>query len=34
MLEAINRNLGGYAIIKAYCGVENRKEALRGPSMP
>ncbi|HHX21276.1 MAG TPA: alpha-glucosidase/alpha-galactosidase [Clostridiales bacterium] len=30
MLEAINRNLGGHATIKAYCGVENRKEALRG----
>ncbi len=30
MLEAINRNLGGHATIRAYCGAENRKEALRG----
>lgn len=30
VLEAVNNKLGGYAKIKCYCGVENRKEALRG----
>ena len=30
ILEAINRGLGSKATIKSYCGVENRKEALRG----
>ena len=30
MLDTINRNHGGKATIKAYLGVENRKEALRG----
>ncbi len=30
MLTAINNNLGGKAKIEAYCGVENRKEALKG----
>ena len=29
MLTAIRRNLGSKAIIKSFCGVENRKEALR-----
>lgn len=30
MLDTINRNHGGKATIKAYLGVKNRKEALRG----
>lgn len=30
MLTAINNNLGSKAKIEAYCGVENRKDALRG----
>ena len=30
MLTAINNNLGNKAKIEAYCGVENRKDALRG----
>ena len=30
MLEAMNNNLHGASSIKAYLGVENRKEALRG----
>jgi alpha-galactosidase len=30
MLDTINRNHGSQATIKAYLGVENRKEALRG----
>jgi len=30
MLSAINRNLGNKAKIETYCGVENRKDALRG----
>ncbi len=30
MLNAISANLGNKAKIEAYCGVENRKEALRG----
>jgi alpha-galactosidase len=31
MVETLNKNLaGGRARIQAYCGVENRKEALRG----
>ena len=30
MLSAINNNYGGKARIETYCGVENRKEALRG----
>ncbi|MGN0776577.1 MAG: alpha-glucosidase/alpha-galactosidase, partial [Candidatus Ventricola sp.] len=30
MLTAINNNLGGKAHIEKYCGVENRKDALRG----
>lgn len=30
MLNNINENYGGHAKIKAYLGVENRKEALRG----
>ncbi len=30
MLSAINNNLGGKARIETYCGVENRKDALRG----
>ena len=30
MLKAINNNLGNKAKIEAYCGVENRKDALRG----
>lgn len=30
MLNAINGNLGGKARIEKYCGVENRKDALRG----
>ena len=30
MLSAINSNLGNKAKIETYCGVENRKEALRG----
>ena len=30
MLTAINNNLGGKAKIESYCGVENRKAALRG----
>ena len=29
MLSAINNNLGGKATIEKYCGVENRKDALR-----
>ena len=32
MLTAINNNLGGKARIESYCGVENRKDALRGAS--
>ncbi|MBR4540182.1 MAG: alpha-glucosidase/alpha-galactosidase [Clostridia bacterium] len=30
MLTAINNNLGNKAKIETYCGVENRKDALRG----
>ena len=30
MLDAINSNLGGKAKIETFCGVENRKDALRG----
>ncbi|MCK5805955.1 MAG: alpha-glucosidase/alpha-galactosidase [Lentisphaeria bacterium] len=30
MLDNLNANSGGKAIIEAYCGVENRKDALRG----
>ena len=30
MLQAINSNLGNKARIETYCGVENRKDALRG----
>ena len=30
MLNAINNNLEGKATIEAYCGVENRKAALKG----
>ena len=30
MLDAINGNLGNRATVKAYLGVENRKDALRG----
>ena len=30
MLTAINNNLGNKARIETYCGVENRKDALRG----
>ncbi len=30
MLDTINRNHGGKATIKAYLGVQNRKEALKG----
>ncbi|MGI6698871.1 MAG: alpha-glucosidase/alpha-galactosidase [Christensenellales bacterium] len=30
MLTAINNNLGSKATIKTFCGVENRKDALRG----
>lgn len=30
ILNAINKCLGNYAKISTYCGVENRKEALRG----
>ena len=30
MLTAINNNLGGKAKLETYCGVENRKDALRG----
>ena len=30
MLEALNRYFGSKAVIRAYCGPENRKEALRG----
>ena len=30
MLTSINNNLGNRATIKAYLGVENRREALRG----
>ncbi len=30
MLTAINNNLGGKAEIEAWCGVENRRAALRG----
>ena len=30
MLSAINNNQGNKAAIKTYCGVENRKDALRG----
>ena len=30
MLSAINSNLGNKAKIETYCGVENRKDALRG----
>lgn len=30
MLTAINNNLGGKACIEKYCGVEQRKDALRG----
>ena len=32
MLTAINSNLGNKARIEKYCGVENRKDALRGAS--
>ena len=30
MLTSINNNLGNKARIEKYCGVENRKDALRG----
>lgn len=30
MLTAINHNFGDHARIEAYCGVENRRDALRG----
>ncbi len=30
MLTAIRNNLGNKAVIESYCGVENRREALRG----
>ncbi|MBE5781814.1 MAG: alpha-glucosidase/alpha-galactosidase [Clostridiales bacterium] len=30
MLKALNNNFGNKATIEAYCGVENRKDALRG----
>ena len=30
MLTSISNNLGNKATIEKYCGVENRKEALRG----
>ena len=30
MLTSINNNLGNRARIEKYCGVENRKDALRG----
>lgn len=30
ILEAIRKEKGGYGKIECYCGVENRKEALRG----
>ncbi|MDR3085512.1 MAG: alpha-glucosidase/alpha-galactosidase, partial [Christensenellaceae bacterium] len=30
MLENLNQNFGGKATIQAFCGVENRKAALRG----
>ena len=30
ILSSINNNLGNKAKIETYCGVENRKEALRG----
>jgi len=30
MLENVNRNLGGAATIRAYCGVEQRRDALCG----
>ena len=30
MLSAINNNLGNKARIETYCGVENRRAALRG----
>ena len=32
MLTALNSNMGGHAVITAYRGVENRREALRGAS--
>ena len=32
MLTALNSNMGGHAVITAYLGVENRKDALRGAS--
>lgn len=32
ILNAINKGKGNPAVIKGYCGVENRKEALRGAS--
>ena len=32
MLTALNSNMGGHAVITAYLGVENRREALRGAS--
>ena len=30
ILEAMRKEKGGYGRIECYCGVENRKEALRG----
>lgn len=30
ILEALQKNLGGYGKIECYCGVENRKAALKG----
>lgn len=30
ILEALQKNLGGYGKIECYCGVENRKVALKG----
>ena len=30
ILESLRKTLGGYGKIECYCGVENRKEALRG----
>ena len=32
MLTALNSNMGGHAVITAYLGVENRRDALRGAS--
>ena len=30
ILEALQKNLGGYGKIECYCGIENRKAALKG----